>query len=64
MEVKEIDREPADVAPQILHTVRHRRDKLDVVEEEQADAEVKAFRADLSAMMGRIEASSTSLVAS
>lgn len=64
MEVEEIDREPVDAAPQILRIVCHHGDKFDVVEEEEANVEVKALRANLSVMMGRIEASSTSLVAS
>jgi hypothetical protein len=56
MEVKEIMREPA-LPPQLLHTVIQRGKEFEMLEEGEASVEMKRLRADLSAMMGRIEVS-------
>lgn len=60
VEVKEIDREPADVVPQVFCTVLYHGDEFDMLEEEVASKEVKTLRANLSVMtvmMRRIEVS-------
>lgn len=56
VQVEEIPREPAQ-PPQLLRLVIRRGDEFGMLEEEEATAEVKRLRADLSAMVGRIEVS-------
>ena len=56
VEVEEIVREPAQ-PPQVLRTVIRRGDEFDMLEEGEASVETKRLRANLSAMIGRIEVS-------
>jgi hypothetical protein len=55
VQVEEIPQEPAQ-PPQLLRTVIRRGDEFGMLEEE-VTAEMKRLRADLSAMVGRIEVS-------
>ena len=56
MEVEEIVQDPAQ-PPQVLHMVIWGGDEFDMLEEGEASIETKRLRADLSAMIGRIEVS-------
>ena len=56
MEVEEIVREPSQ-PPQVLRMVIRHGDEFNMLEEEEASIEMKRLRADLSAMIGRIEVS-------
>lgn len=56
MEIEEIAREPAQ-PPRSSTWLSARGDEFDMLEEGKASAETKRLRADLSAMISRIEVS-------
>jgi hypothetical protein len=61
VEVEEIPREPAR-PPQVFRTVLRHGDEFDMLEEEEASAEVNWLRTNLSAMMAQIEVSKKTIL--